>query len=63
MKIKTEESCKDIYILIGSEGGFEGEEVEFLTNNGAFSIGLGVRILRTETAGINLLSILQYEFM
>lgn len=63
MKIKTEKSCKDIYILIGSEGGFEREEIEFLTNNRAFSIGLGARILRTETAGINLLSILQYEFM
>ena len=63
MKIKTEKSCKDIYILIGSEGGFEREEVEFLTSNGALSIGLGTRILRTETAGINLLSILQYEFM
>lgn len=63
MKIKTEKSCKDIYILIGSEGGFERKEIEFLINNGAFSIGLGARILRTETAGINLLSILQYEFM
>lgn len=63
MKIKTENSGKDIFILIGSEGGFEREEVEFLINNGAFSIGLGARILRTETAGINLLSILQYEFM
>mgnify|MGYP001673502434 FL=1 len=62
-RIKEENSCKDIYILIGSEGGFEREEIEFLTNNGAFSIGLGARILRTETAGINLLSILQYEFM
>ena len=63
IKIKTENSGKDIFILIGSEGGFEREEVEFLINNGAFSIGLGARILRTETAGINLLSILQYEFM
>lgn len=62
-RIKEENSCKDIYILIGSEGGFEREEVEFLINNGAFSIGLGARVLRTETAGINLLSILQYEFM
>lgn len=62
-RIKEENSCKDIYILIGSEGGFEREEVDFLINNGAFSIGLGARILRTETAGINLLSILQYEFM
>lgn len=63
MKIKTENSGKDIFILIGSEGGFEREEVDFLINNGTFSIGLGARILRTETAGINLLSILQYEFM
>ena len=62
-KIKKEKSFKDIYILIGSEGGFEREEVDFLKNNGAYSIGLGTRILRTETAGINLLSILQYEFM
>lgn len=62
-KIKKENSFKDIYILIGSEGGFEREEVDFLKNNGAYSIGLGARILRTETAGINLLSILQYEFM
>lgn len=62
-KIKSENSGKDIFILIGSEGGFEREEIEFLTNNGAFSISLGARILRTETAGINLLSILQYEFM
>ena len=62
-KIKKENSFKDIYILIGSEGGFEREEVDFLKNNGAYSIGLCARILRTETAGINLLSILQYEFM
>ena len=62
-RIKEEHSYKDIYILIGSEGGFETEEVEFLKTKGAYSIGLGPRILRTETAGINLLSILQYEFM
>lgn len=54
---------KDIYILIGSEGGFEREEIEWLVERGAVSIGLGPRILRAETAGINLISILQYEFM
>ena len=48
IKIKTENSGKDIFILIGSEGGFEREEVEFLINNGAFSIGLGARILRLQ---------------
>lgn len=54
---------KDIYILIGSEGGFEREEIEWLVERGAVSVGLGPRILRAETAGINLISILQYEFM
>lgn len=54
---------KDIYVLIGSEGGFEREEIEWLVERGAISVGLGPRILRAETAGINLISILQYEFM
>lgn len=31
---------KDIYILIGSEGGFE-EEIEWLVERGAVSVGLG----------------------
>lgn len=54
---------KDIYVLIGPEGGFDIEEVKFLVEKGAISIGLGPRILRTETAGISLISILQYEFI
>lgn len=54
---------KDIYILIGPEGGFDSKEVELLVEKGAISIGLGPRILRTETAGISLISILQYEFI
>lgn len=54
---------EDIYILIGPEGGFDREEVDFLVDKGAISVGLGPRILRTETAGISLISILQYEFI
>lgn len=57
------EEIRDIYILIGPEGGFDKDEVEYLVNNGAVSVGLGPRILRTETAGISLISILQYEFI
>lgn len=52
---------KRIAVVIGPEGGFEVEEVELLVGLGAHSISLGPRILRTETAGSTLVSILQYE--
>lgn len=49
---------KSISIFIGPEGGFEEKEIEFAQNSGALAITLGSRILRTETAGISLLSAL-----
>ena len=52
---------KRIAVVIGPEGGFEVEEVDTLVKLGAHSISLGPRILRTETAGSTLVSILQYE--
>lgn len=39
-------------IIIGPEGGFEPEEVALLQGQGAVSVSLGRRILRTETAGM-----------
>ena len=45
-------------VFIGPEGGFEPEEVEAAIAMGAKSITLGRRILRTETAGMTLLSAL-----
>lgn len=63
--LKVKEAIKDIggqkvAIFIGPEGGFEESEIELLEKLGAKSISLGSRILRTETAGVMLLSILQY---
>ena len=50
-------------IIIGAEGGFDREEVDkILDINKAVSVSLGSRILRAETASLNLLSILMYEF-
>lgn len=51
----------NVAILIGPEGGFEESEIEMLVDLGVKSITLGPRIVRTETAGPMLLSILQYE--
>lgn len=51
----------EIAIIIGAEGGFEKKEVEELMKKGCISVSLGDRILRAETASLNLISILMYE--
>lgn len=50
-----------IAIFIGPEGGFAQEEVEQAQSAGAKIITLGNRILRTETAGLTILSILMFQ--
>ena len=50
------DKTKDIVVFIGPEGGFEEAEVERIKNSGFEVITLGKRILRTETAGLALLS-------
>jgi 16S rRNA (uracil1498-N3)-methyltransferase len=52
---------QDIGVFIGPEGGFEEEEVEKAVQSGAHPVTLGKRILRTETAGLAMLSILMYQ--
>ncbi len=51
-----------IAVLIGPEGGISPEEFEEVSTHGFLSVSLGKRILRTETAGICVLSALRYEF-
>lgn len=50
-----------VSILIGSEGGFSLSEVEFAKSKGLVPVGLGKRILRTETASSFALACLCYE--
>ena len=50
-----------VAVFIGPEGGFTEEEVEYARNAGITPISLGKRILRTETAGMTVMSILMYE--
>jgi len=52
----------DICILIGPEGGFSEKEYNFAQDVGFYSASLGPRILRTETAGISAISILQAKW-
>lgn len=52
---------EDIAVFIGPEGGFAQEEIEEAAGQGIIPITLGRRILRTETAGMTVLSILMYH--
>ncbi|KXZ40086.1 16S rRNA (uracil1498-N3)-methyltransferase [Alkalithermobacter thermoalcaliphilus JW-YL-7 = DSM 7308] len=54
-------NVSSIGIFIGPEGGFDEEEIEKLKSENVKCVGLGPRILRTETASIVLASILLYE--
>ncbi len=52
---------QDIAVFIGPEGGFDEDEICRAMEDGIQPITLGKRILRTETAGMTVLSILMYH--
>lgn len=54
-------SFEKIAIIVGSEGGFSGEEIEFLTKlENVKEVGLGSRILRCETASVLMCGLVSY---
>jgi len=55
------QDTKEIILLIGPEGGFSKDEISTAIQKGFISVSLGPRILRTETAAITAISIIQYE--
>jgi len=54
-------SDPSIALLIGPEGGFTDEEVALARDKGAMAVGLGPRILRTETAAVVACALIFYE--
>ncbi|HKM33803.1 MAG TPA: 16S rRNA (uracil(1498)-N(3))-methyltransferase [Lachnospiraceae bacterium] len=51
----------DIAVFIGPEGGFEDAEIRAAIEAGIQPITLGKRILRTETAGLTVMSWVMYQ--
>jgi 16S rRNA (uracil1498-N3)-methyltransferase len=51
-----------INVLIGPEGGFSEDEIQLCRSKKVITVNLGPRILRTETAPIATLALLQYLF-
>lgn len=52
---------EDVAVFIGPEGGFEEAEVKEAIKEGIVPVTLGKRILRTETAGMTVLSWIMYQ--
>lgn len=53
----------NIIVLIGPEGGFSEREVHDIKSIGGVSVTLGKRVLKTDTAAIAALAMINYEFM
>lgn len=53
---------KHIELLIGSEGGLSETEIQMTLDNNFTEILLGPRVLRTETAALTVISMLQAKF-
>jgi 16S rRNA (uracil1498-N3)-methyltransferase len=52
---------QSVAILIGPEGGFDESEIALAQEKGIHPVTLGKRILRTETAGMALMSVLMFQ--
>lgn len=59
--IDTLRAGQDIALFIGPEGGFDESEIQLAVDSGIVPITLGKRILRTETAGMTVLSWIMYR--
>ncbi len=60
-KLREERKHLDsILLVIGPEGGFTSEEVAQASDQGFLTIRLGKRVLRTETAALGALSVVQF---
>lgn len=60
--LQQNKNAKSIAVVIGPEGGIDEKEYNTLCSLGIKSATLGKRILRTETASIVALSMINYEF-
>ncbi|MEW6226698.1 MAG: 16S rRNA (uracil(1498)-N(3))-methyltransferase [Bacillota bacterium] len=59
--LREHRGVREVLCFIGPEGGFSHDEVRQAAQLGAITCGLGPRILRTETAGLVVCSLILYE--
>ncbi len=59
--LRSKGNYGQVTLMVGPEGGFDPEEIRKAEERGFIPVTLGRRIMRTETAAIVLVGILQYE--
>lgn len=52
-----------VLVIIGPEGGFSKEELGFASSPNCYNVSLGKRILKSDTAGLFILSVIVYNFL
>lgn len=60
--LQENDKREEIFVFIGPEGGFTPAEVERAREAGVRPVTLGPRILRTETAGLAVLTMILYQW-
>jgi 16S rRNA (uracil1498-N3)-methyltransferase len=53
---------QNLWVFVGSEGGFSEVEVQSFREHGMGPVSLGHQVLRVETACLALISVIKYEF-
>jgi 16S rRNA (uracil1498-N3)-methyltransferase len=53
---------KEIWVIVGSEGGFSNQEVQIFETHHLEPVTMGEQVLRVETACMALISVIKYEF-
>jgi len=63
--LRHEDFCKsrELWVFVGSEGGYSSTEVEVFSKMGVPPLSLGEQVLRVETACISILAVLKYELV
>ena len=59
--VKSFNPSSRVAIVVGPEGGYDVDEIDYLKSIGFVCVGLGKRILRTELAPVYALSAISYE--
>lgn len=56
------QSPRNLWVFVGSEGGFSDAEVRMFRDHAMGPVSLGPQVLRVETACLTLMSVIKYEF-
>ncbi len=59
--LAANKSAVEIGVMVGPEGGFSEKEAEFAVEKGIHTVGLGKRILRTETVSGAILPVIMFD--